>query len=273
MAASAGAPLQGASRSGGAAVRRRQQRERQLSRHVEWMWSLCQCRAHHTFGKKEQRDAHHDELSRQNEIIAGLLYRVQKLEEKLAAAQGVTVQVGTLAKEDPQAEADTISGPAPGGEVACEAPVPEAAAEVLNMEVDSNGVASPPANLDDFLWNLHVALAAQPAPVPIAQLMDVYSKHLGHKCDIERFLDVGKDGLAATLSRYSHIVSAAGSPTTIKATQAADMSRQQFSALETTWSLVDAEADIWACTRWRRSSRMPWSTATAAQHWRAGQKG
>lgn len=42
--------------------------------------------------------------------------------------------------------------------------------------------------------------------MPLDQLKEVYSKRLGHKCVIERFLVVGDGGLGATLKRIPHVV-------------------------------------------------------------------
>lgn len=64
----------------------------------------------------------------------------------------------------------------------------------------------PPASLEDFLWNIHSVLEAQDGPLPLDSLKEAYSKHLGHRCAIERFLVVGEGGLAATLKRIPHVV-------------------------------------------------------------------
>jgi hypothetical protein len=56
------------------------------------------------------------------------------------------------------------------------------------------------------LWNLHTVVDSYGGPVPIDQLKDAYSKRLGHKCSIERFLVVGEGGLGATLKRIPHVV-------------------------------------------------------------------
>eukprot|EP00927_Polykrikos_kofoidii_P032147 TRINITY_DN2746_c0_g1_i1.p1 TRINITY_DN2746_c0_g1~~TRINITY_DN2746_c0_g1_i1.p1 ORF type:complete len:712 (-),score=173.70 TRINITY_DN2746_c0_g1_i1:80-2215(-) len=64
----------------------------------------------------------------------------------------------------------------------------------------------PPANIEEFLWNLHSVLVAPPGRLPLDNLKDAYSKHLGHKCVVEKFLVVSDGGLAATLKRIPHIV-------------------------------------------------------------------
>lgn len=87
----------------------------------------------------------------------------------------------------------------------------------------------PPATIEDFLWNIHSVLAAQNGPLPLDNLKDAYSAHLGHKCAVERFLVVGEGGLGATLKRIPHIVTlfndAAGVPS-VKATQAITHTKQ-----------------------------------------------
>jgi len=70
----------------------------------------------------------------------------------------------------------------------------------------AGGPTRPPATIEDFLWNMYSVLDAYGGPLPIDQLKDAYSKHLGHKCAIERFLVVGDVGLAGTLKRIPHVV-------------------------------------------------------------------
>ncbi|CAK0849783.1 unnamed protein product, partial [Prorocentrum cordatum] len=89
----------------------------------------------------------------------------------------------------------------------------------------------PPTNIEDFLWNLHSVLVATPAPLALDSLKDAYSKHLGHKFIIERFLVVGDGGLAATLKRIPHMVTLFTSEAgvlCVRATQAADTTRQKL---------------------------------------------
>ncbi|CAE8629893.1 unnamed protein product, partial [Polarella glacialis] len=94
------------------------------------------------------------------------------------------------------------------------------------------GPSRPPANIEDFLWNLHTTLASTPvSPLPLDLLKDTYSKVLGHKCAIERFLVVGDGGLGATLKRIPHVVTLCqdsdGTPS-VKATQPTGINRQQL---------------------------------------------
>jgi len=53
---------------------------------------------------------------------------------------------------------------------------------------------------------MHTVLVNTPGPLEIDLLGEAYSKRLGHKFAIERFLVVGEGGLAATLKRIPHIV-------------------------------------------------------------------
>jgi len=69
----------------------------------------------------------------------------------------------------------------------------------------AGGPTRPPATIEDFLWNLHQVLDTADNGVPIDELKDAYSKQLGHKCAIERFLVVGDIGLAGTLKRIPHV--------------------------------------------------------------------
>jgi len=88
-----------------------------------------------------------------------------------------------------------------------------------------------PTSIEDFLWNLHSVLVAVPGPLALEQLREAYHKHLGHKCAIERFLVVGEGGWQATLKRIPHIVtlfSQDGGATCVRATQAADCTKQQL---------------------------------------------
>ena len=96
-----------------------------------------------------------------------------------------------------------------------------------------SGPSRPPANIEDFLWNVHSVLvreATSGTPLPLDQLKESYSKHLGHKCVIERFLVVGDGGLAATLKRIPHIVTIYqdNGATCVRAAQPADTTKQQL---------------------------------------------
>jgi len=98
------------------------------------------------------------------------------------------------------------------------------------------GPTRPPSSIEDFLWNIHSVLDAFGAPLPIDQLKEAYSKHLGHKCSIERFLVVGEGGLAATLKRIPHVVTVVhdkdGGTATLKATQAKGTTREGLVAAD-----------------------------------------
>lgn len=87
-----------------------------------------------------------------------------------------------------------------------------------------------PGCIEDLLWNLHTVLASATGPLPVDQLKDTYTKKLGHKCAIERFLVIGEGGLAATLRRIPHIVTLfqTGSTTCAKATLPLDIDKQQL---------------------------------------------
>jgi len=86
------------------------------------------------------------------------------------------------------------------------APTAAAPAKAAPPAAAAAGPTRPPATVEDFLWNVHQVLEACPAPLPIDDLKDAYSKQLGHKCAIERFLVVGDVGLAGTLKRIPHVV-------------------------------------------------------------------
>mmetsp|Transcript_74550 Transcript_74550/g.207148 ORF Transcript_74550/g.207148 Transcript_74550/m.207148 type:complete len:752 (+) Transcript_74550:92-2347(+) len=89
----------------------------------------------------------------------------------------------------------------------------------------------PPSSIEDFLWNIHTVLIATPGPLHLDQLKDAYSKHLGHKCAIERFLVVGDAGLGATLKRIPHIVTLfldSNGTQCVKATQGAESTKQDL---------------------------------------------
>jgi len=90
--------------------------------------------------------------------------------------------------------------------------------------------SKPATNIEEFLWNIHTALAAAEGPIELANLKDHYLKHHGHKCNIERFLVVGEGGLGATLRRIPHIVKISvesGTPV-VQATQPADIDRARL---------------------------------------------
>jgi len=90
--------------------------------------------------------------------------------------------------------------------------------------------ARPPACLEDFLWNLHSVLAATPSPLAIDALKDTYSKQLGHKFAIERWIVGSDQGLPVTLKKIPHIVTQfqANGIACVKSTQAAGATREQL---------------------------------------------
>jgi hypothetical protein len=101
--------------------------------------------------------------------------------------------------------------PASAPKVASKAPPPAdagaaPAANGSDVGKKPGGPTRPPATIEDFLWNMHCVLEAVDGPLPMDDLKDAYSKHLGHKCAIERFLVVGDVGLAGTLKRIPHVV-------------------------------------------------------------------
>jgi len=174
-------------------------------------------------------------------IQEGDIYLVQlakKVAEKpkageAAAAKGVTtaVKAGSIAK----APAAAKSAPAP---VPAKAPVipavpavqavPATAPAADSAETEAKngpsvpkragGPTRPPASIEDFLWNVHSVIVAFTGPMPLDQLKDAYSKHLGHRCAIERFLVVGEGGLSATLKRIPHVVHLVTDPETNEVT-------------------------------------------------------
>lgn len=86
-------------------------------------------------------------------------------------------------------------------------------------------------------------------------MKDAYSKHLGHKCTIERFLVVGEGGLAATLRRIPHMVTLFNDSMgtlCLKATQPAETTKQEFQDADSNYrrelirkksAMVKAKAD------------------------------
>ena len=104
--------------------------------------------------------------------------------------------------------------------------LPSSMQELLEVSL----LGRPPESLVDFLWNVHVLLEAQTEPLPIEELKDAYSKHLGHKFPIERFLVIDKGGLQATLKRIPHIVKIytemEGGPLLVKASQPAGTTKE-----------------------------------------------
>eukprot|EP00930_Biecheleria_cincta_P002764 TRINITY_DN103764_c0_g1_i1.p1 TRINITY_DN103764_c0_g1~~TRINITY_DN103764_c0_g1_i1.p1 ORF type:complete len:634 (+),score=153.34 TRINITY_DN103764_c0_g1_i1:47-1948(+) len=99
------------------------------------------------------------------------------------------------------------------------------------MVATAAGPTMAPANIEDFLWNIHSVLVGAEGVVQLDSLRDEYLKQLGHKCAIERFLVVGEGGLAATLKRIPHVVtifSNASGATCVKATQPAGIVKQQL---------------------------------------------
>eukprot|EP00933_Yihiella_yeosuensis_P069311 TRINITY_DN7570_c0_g1_i1.p1 TRINITY_DN7570_c0_g1~~TRINITY_DN7570_c0_g1_i1.p1 ORF type:complete len:621 (+),score=167.79 TRINITY_DN7570_c0_g1_i1:97-1959(+) len=125
------------------------------------------------------------------------------------------VKAGAIAKVPPPAP-KPASPPAPAATAAKSAP--EAGPSIPKR---GGGPTRPPASIEDFLWNMYSVVDAFGGPVPLDQLKEAYSKHLGHKCAIERFLVIGEGGLAATLKRIPHIVTVVQEPDgefTVKAT-------------------------------------------------------
>lgn len=99
------------------------------------------------------------------------------------------------------------------------------------MVAKASGPTMAPANIEDFLWNIHSVLVGAEGVLQLDSLKDEYLRQLGHKCAIERFLVVGEGGLAATLKRIPHVVTmftnAAGA-VCVKATQPAGIGKQQL---------------------------------------------
>jgi len=91
------------------------------------------------------------------------------------------------------------------------------------------GPSRPPATIEEFLYNIHSVLEV--GPLPVDQLKDAYSKLLGHKCAIERFLVVGEAGLGATLKRIPHVITlsvGADGVQHLSATQPAGTTKEQL---------------------------------------------
>eukprot|EP00928_Gymnodinium_smaydae_P007426 TRINITY_DN12669_c0_g1_i2.p1 TRINITY_DN12669_c0_g1~~TRINITY_DN12669_c0_g1_i2.p1 ORF type:complete len:652 (-),score=190.53 TRINITY_DN12669_c0_g1_i2:132-1991(-) len=127
-------------------------------------------------------------------------------------------------KKDDKAKAEASPGPVSSpSDQAAPAAVPK-----------KSGPSRPPVNIEDFLWNMHTLLEAK-GPLPISQLKETYSKHLGHKCAVERFLVVGEGGLSATMRRIPHIVTVeqdgSGSDA-IRATQPNGTTRDEILAVD-----------------------------------------
>lgn len=131
---------------------------------------------------------------------------------KAAAAPGGAPAGGAKAAAvpggPPAAAAKAPSAASKAPPPAVPAPTPKASSDNGPTEVPKKaaGPTRPPATIEDFLWNLHSVLESYDGPLPIDQLKEVYSKQLGHKCAIERFLVVGDVGLAGTLKRIPHVV-------------------------------------------------------------------
>merc|ERR1719326_1193563 len=87
-----------------------------------------------------------------------------------------------------------------------------------------------PANIEDFLWNIHSTLVGAEGVVQLDNLKAEYLKQLGHKCSIERFLVVGEGGLGATLKRIPHVVTLyqENGATYVKSTQPAGIDKAQL---------------------------------------------
>lgn len=124
----------------------------------------------------------------------------RELSKKNAAAK--SAKAGAVPpKADAVPAAKKAAAPAPGAKA--ESTV---AGNAVAVPKRAGGPTRPPASIEDFLWNLHSVLEAVDKPLPVDQLKDAYSQHLGHKCVIERFLVVGDQGLANTLKRVPHVV-------------------------------------------------------------------
>lgn len=156
-----------------------------------------------------------------------------------AAVKTATPAVPADAKKGTDAPA-VAKGATPG--TAAKAPPGKAAEIVVEASKNGGDIAKraggptrPPATIEDFLWNMHSVLEAYGIPLPADQLKEVYSKHLGHKCAIERFLVVGDGGLAATLKRIPHVVTVViGSDgnTDLKQTLPSGITREQLVAAD-----------------------------------------
>jgi hypothetical protein len=133
--------------------------------------------------------------TKENLIEADLNFR-KELRAKNAAAK--SAKAGAPPAPVPAA--------APKGKAPSPAPVTAQAAETVDILKKADGPTRPPATIEDFLWNLHSVLEAYGGPLPTDQFKDAYSKHLGHKCAVERFLVVGDVGLAGTFKRIPHVV-------------------------------------------------------------------
>ena len=64
---------------------------------------------------------------------------------------------------------------------------------------------SAPANIGDFLWNIHSVFIGAGRVLLGDDLKDAYFKQLGHKCAVECF-PVCEGGLVATLKRIPRVV-------------------------------------------------------------------
>jgi len=127
------------------------------------------------------------------------------------AGMTTAVKAGSIAKAPGVPAAAKSQPPAVGIVAKAAAPVVVAAVEAEakagpSIPKRAGGPTRPPASIEDFLWNIHAVIEAFGGPMPIDQLKEAYSKHLGHKCAIERFLVVGEGGLGATLKRIPHLV-------------------------------------------------------------------
>ena len=91
-------------------------------------------------------------------------------------------------------------------------------------------LASPPACVVDFLWNVHTVLVDAPGPLPLVVLKQAYLKLFGYQCAFEKFLVMGEGGLVATLKRVLHALTLLSVNGVICAcpSQAAGISKQQW---------------------------------------------
>lgn len=111
------------------------------------------------------------------------------------------------------------------------APEAAPAAEAKNGPAKRPGVNKVPSDIRDFLWNLHTLLHAHGGGIAIDQLKEVYFKHFGHKCTVERFLVVGEGGLQGTLKRIPHIVQIVQEPEpTLQPSLPAGITREELTA-------------------------------------------
>lgn len=167
---------------------------------------------------------------------------------KAPGSVGTAVKAGSVAKAPATAATASTSAPtaakaapvAPGPAPVAPAPPEVGSAEPAEAKNGAaipkraGGPARPPSTIEDFLWNMHTVIDAFGGPMPLDQLKEAYSKHLGHKCAIERFLVVNEGGLAGTLRRIPHVVTVLqeGNELTLKATQPSGTTKEQLIAAD-----------------------------------------